>query len=214
MLAICARGEKELRLVQKEAEQYGAEVIAITADVSKPKDVDRFISIVENQYGEIDFLINNASIFGPGPLYLADYPDEQFTEVLSLNVLSPFLMTKRVLPGMLARSFGVIIQLTSEAGKTGFAEWGAYGISKFAVEGMSETWADELEDTGVRINLLDPGEMNTEMHAVAVPDCDYPLAHPSEILPVFDYLLSDAAKTTNGKCFEAQTFLAETRDEK
>ncbi|MGD6840819.1 SDR family oxidoreductase, partial [Bacillus thuringiensis] len=107
--------------------------------------------------------------------------------------LNPFLVTKRVLPGMISRGKGSIINLTSEAGKTGFAEWGAYGISKFAVEGLTQTWADELSDTGIRVNMVDPGEMDTEMHEKAVPECDYPLADPRDHLDVFLYLASNAS---------------------
>jgi NAD(P)-dependent dehydrogenase (short-subunit alcohol dehydrogenase family) len=104
------------------------------------------------------------------------------------------------------RNAGSIINLTSEAGKTGFAEWGAYGISKFAVEGLTQTWADELDGTGVRMNMVDPGEMDTDMHDKAVPECDYPLAKPHEHMDVFLYLASDNSQDVSGKRFEAQEF--------
>ncbi|WP_332633848.1 SDR family NAD(P)-dependent oxidoreductase [Halalkalibacter flavus] len=205
-LAICARGKTEIKTVQNELEKYGAEVIALSADVSNPNDVERFVSVTENHFGRIDTLINNASIFGPGPLYLADYPDLVLKNVLEVNIMNPFLMTKRVLPGMLARHKGSIINLTSEVGKTGYAEWGAYSISKFAVEGMTQIWADELIDTGVRINLVDPGEMDTAMHEIAVPNCEYELANPSEVIDVFDYLASSESHLATGQRFEAQSF--------
>ncbi|MFD1738201.1 SDR family NAD(P)-dependent oxidoreductase [Bacillus salitolerans] len=206
-LAICSRGEEALQQVKKELESMGAEVIAVIADVAKIRDVDRFVSVVENVYGQIDVLVNNASIFGHGPKLLLDYSAEKFEEVLSVNVMNPFLLTKRVLPGMLSRNEGSVINVTSEAGRTGFAEWGAYGISKFAVEGLTQTWAEELEETGVRINMVDPGEMNTEMHDIAVPSCDYELAEPNEVVGVFLYLGSDQSIAVNGQRFEAQSFL-------
>lgn len=205
-LAICARNGAPLNEVEMEVRAQGAEVAAVVADVSVAKDVDRFVSVAEEAFGRIDVLINNASIFGPGPRLLADYPEESFMEVLRVNTFNPFLVTKRVLPGMLMRNEGSVINLTSEAGKTGFAEWGAYGISKFAVEGLTGTWADELQETGVRINMVDPGEMNTDMHEEAVPDCDYPLAEPHEHMDVFLYLASDDAKDVSGERFEAQEF--------
>jgi NAD(P)-dependent dehydrogenase (short-subunit alcohol dehydrogenase family) len=205
-LAICARNGGPLNEVEKEIRAQGAEVVAVVADVSVSKEVDRFVSVAEEVYGRIDVLINNASIFGPGPRLLADYPEDVFLEVLRVNTFNPFIVTKRVLPGMLMRSEGSVINLTSEAGKTGFAEWGAYGISKFAVEGLTGTWADELQETGVRINMVDPGEMNTNMHEQAVPDCDYPLAEPHEHMDIFLYLASDAAKDVSGERFEAQGF--------
>ncbi|WP_113927268.1 SDR family oxidoreductase [Bacillus sp. P14.5] len=205
-LAICARGEEKLKEVQLELERTGAEVVAVAADASNPRDVERFVSITESTYGRVDVLINNASVFGRGPCLLLDYPNEEFQEVLRVNAMNPLMMTKRVLPGMLSRKTGSIINLTSEAGKTGFAEWGAYGISKFAVEGMTQTWADELEETGVRMNMVDPGEMDTEMHDKAVPHCDYELAEPSDVVDVFLYLGSDQASGVNGQRFQAQNF--------
>ncbi|MCG7343745.1 SDR family oxidoreductase [Sporosarcina sp. ACRSL] len=211
-LAICARGEELLRKVELEARDLGAEVIAINADVSITKDVDRFVSIVEEAYGRVDVLINNASTFGPGPTLLIDYPDLNFEEVLRVNTLNPFLVTKRVLPGMLTRNKGRILNITSEAGKTGFAEWGAYGISKFAVEGLTQTWADELEETGVSICMVDPGEMDTEMHKIAVPDCDYDLGDPNEVAEVFVSIALNELMEVNGKRIEAQSFLNERRE--
>lgn len=205
-LAICARGEEKLKEVQSDLERAGAEVLAVAADVSKARDVDRFVSIAEGVYGKVDVLINNASVFGKGPSLLLDYDNEEFEEVLRVNTMNPLLMTKRVLPGMLSRGNGSVINLTSEAGKTGFAEWGAYGISKFAVEGMTQTWSDELSGTGVRMNMVDPGEMDTEMHDKAVPDCDYELADPADVVGVFLYLASDESKEVNGQRIEAQNF--------
>ncbi|MBM7691358.1 NAD(P)-dependent dehydrogenase (short-subunit alcohol dehydrogenase family) [Peribacillus deserti] len=209
-LAICARHEQELVKVKAEAEQNGVKVLAVSADVSVPRDVERFTAVAEDHFGRIDVLINNASTLGPSPIpNLLDYPEDDYAEVLRVNAVSPFLVTKRVLPGMLQRNYGSIINVTSEAGHTGYAGWGAYGISKFAVEGLTETWAEELSRTGVRINMVDPGEMNTEMHDLAVPDCDYELADPKEVVPVFLYLASEDALLINGIRFQAQEFREE-----
>jgi NAD(P)-dependent dehydrogenase (short-subunit alcohol dehydrogenase family) len=208
-LALCARNEFELQIVKDQAEKLGGNVLAITADVSEPRDVERFVATVEHHYGTIDVLINNASILGPSPMpLLLDYPEEDFSEVLKVNTLGPFLVTRRVIVGMLQRNYGSIINVTSEAGHIGYAGWGAYGISKFAIEGMTEIWADEVRDTGVRVNMVDPGEMNTHMHAMAVPDCDYELAEPQDVLDVFLYLSSDKTKDINGQRFQAQEFAA------
>ena len=205
-LAICARSEEKLQMVKGAAESLGAVVLAVTADISKSRDVERFVAMAENAYGHIDVLINNASILGPSPMpLLLDYPEEDFAEVLRVNAVSPFLVTRRVIPGMLERNVGSIINVTSEAGHTGFAGWGAYGISKFAVEGLTQTWADELSETNVRVNMVDPGEMDTDMHQLAVPDCDYPLAMPEDVVDIFLYLASDKAAGINGQRFAAQS---------
>jgi len=206
-LAICSRKAEELNLVKLEAEKRGAEVLAVPTDLSISREVERFVGMTEEAYGRVDVLINNASILGPSPMpLLLDYPEEDFEQVLKTNAISPFLVTRRVLPGMLQRNHGSIINLTSEAGNVGYAGWGAYGISKFAVEGLTETWADELSSTNIRVNMVDPGEMDTDMHRLAVPDCDYPLAKPENIVDVFLYLASEKSVGVNGIRFEAQAF--------
>ncbi|MBT2663627.1 SDR family oxidoreductase [Bacillus sp. ISL-45] len=205
-LAICSRSEKILEKVKREAEGLGAEVLAIRADVSLPGDVERFVALTQEVYGQIDVLINNASIVGPSPIpLLLDYPEDDFAEVLRVNVVSAFLVSRRVIPVMLERNEGSIINVTSEAGHVGYAGWGAYGISKFAVEGLTQTWADELSHTNVRVNMVDPGEMDTEMHQLAVPDCDYPLAKPEDVVNIFLHLASDQSRGINGQRFEAQS---------
>ncbi|SDB87381.1 SDR family NAD(P)-dependent oxidoreductase [Shouchella lonarensis] len=203
-LVLAARGADQLYQLERELKKEGATTLVMPGDLSKEEDVERFVSLALAEFGRIDVLINNASIFGPGPTLLLDYAQEEMTRVMHMNTMLPFLVTKKVLPAMLENKRGVVITLTSEAGKTGFAEWGAYGISKFAVEGMIETWADELDGTGVQMYLVDPGEMNTDMHAIAVPDCDYPLAEPEERLPIFHYLATGEAPT--GTRFEAAAF--------
>ncbi|WP_449621824.1 SDR family NAD(P)-dependent oxidoreductase [Robertmurraya sp. Marseille-Q9965] len=204
-LAICSRYEEALQAVKREVELLGANVLAIPADLSQARDVERFVAVTETTYGQIDVLINNASILGPSPMpLLLDYLEDDFTEVLQTNVMSSFLMMKRVIPGMIERNQGSIINVTSEAGHIGYAGWGAYGISKFAIEGLTQTWADELKHTNIRINMVDPGEMDTEMHHLAVPECDYPLAKPEDVVDLFLYLASNRSAHINGQRLEAQ----------
>ncbi|QHT60953.1 SDR family oxidoreductase [Paenibacillus lycopersici] len=206
-LALSARSEAPLMQVKQELEALGAQVLAIAGDMSLSRDVERFVAAAEVVYGGVDVLINNAAILGPSPIpLLLDYPEEDYADVLRVNAVGPFLVTRRVLANMLVRGEGSIINVTSEAGETGYAGWGAYGISKFAVEGLTETWADELQETAVRVNMVDPGEMDTEMHALAVPDCDYALADPREVTDAFLYLASGASRSVNGQRLLAQQF--------
>lgn len=211
-LAICARRKNELNEVKKEAEAFGTEVLAVVADVSNSRDVEKLVALTEETYGRIDVLINNASILGPSPMpLLLDYPEDDFLEVIRVNSYSPFLVARRVLPIMLKQNAGSVVNVTSEAGHVGYAGWGAYGISKFAVEGLTETWADELGETNVRMNMVDPGEMDTEMHALAVPDCDYELANPNDVVDIFLFLASDASNDINGQRLKAQEFGKESQ---
>ncbi|MDB4895640.1 MAG: 3-oxoacyl-ACP reductase, partial [Firmicutes bacterium] len=159
-LAVCARDGAALAGVAAELRAAGARVVSIRADVADLHDVERLVSLTLQEYGRIDVLVNNASIFGPSPTpLLLDYPAEDFAEVLKVNTVGPFLVTRQVLGAMLQRGAGSVINVTSEAGAVGYAGWGAYGVSKFAVEGLTETWAAEVAAAGVRVNMVDPGEM-------------------------------------------------------
>jgi NAD(P)-dependent dehydrogenase (short-subunit alcohol dehydrogenase family) len=181
-------------------------IITVSADLSRQEDVERVVAITLHDFdGRLDILVNNASTIGPSPMpYLLDYPLEDFRYVINTNLIAPFLLIKKLMPAMIENG-GSIVNITSDAGSTGYPGWGAYGISKFGIEGMSQTWAAELQGTGVRVNYVDPGNMNTGMHRAAEPDEDpRQWADPAEITEVFVYLASDESKDINGKKFRAQ----------
>jgi NAD(P)-dependent dehydrogenase (short-subunit alcohol dehydrogenase family) len=182
------------------------DMVVIEADVSKARDIERIVASTLAQFkGHLDVLVNNASTIGPSPMPdLLDYPVEDFRSVLDTNLIGPFLLIKSALPAMI-ESGGSIINVTSDAGQVGYPGWGAYGISKFGLEGMSQTWASELENTEVRVNWVDPGSMNTAMHRAAEPEEDpSEWADPADVTDVFVFLASDASKGVTGKRFQAQ----------
>jgi len=207
-VAIAARrreGLEEVRAAVREAAPE-ARVLLIVADLRRQEDVERTVATTLSEFaGRLDVLVNNASSIGPTPLpYLLDYPLEDFRSVLDTNLVAPFILIKKALPAMVERG-GSIINVTSDAGVVGYPTWGAYGISKFGLEGLSQTWAAELEGSGVRVNWVDPGDMNTEMHRQADPEEDpAQWADPAEVTEVFIYLASDESKNVNGRRFQAQ----------
>jgi len=207
-LSIVARHVDKLNEVREEIRRIAAKIgiVAIEADVSKPRDIERIIATTLAQFkGRLDVLVNNASTIGPSPMSnLLDYPVEDFREVIDTNLIGPFLLIKTALPAMIERG-GSIINVTSDAGQIGYPGWGAYGISKFGLEGMSQTWASELEDSGMRVNWVDPGNMNTAMHRAAEPEEDpEEWANPADVTDVFVFLASDESKGVTGKRFQAQ----------
>src|SRR5262245_4560839 len=169
-LALTARSADRLAAVRREvaAVNPATDVLVVAADLTRAEDVERVAATtLAANGGRLDVLVNNASALGPTPLpYLLDYPADAFREVLATNLLAPFLLIQKLLPALVERR-GVILNVTSDAGVVGYPGWGAYGISKFGVEGLSQTWATELEGSGVRIHWIDPGSMNTAMHRAA-----------------------------------------------
>lgn len=207
-IAIVARGVEQLKEVRDRIQEVAphTQVLAIAADLTRQEDIERVVATTLSEFnGRLDVLVNNASSIGPSPMpYLLDYPLEDFRNVINTNLIAPFLLIKKTLPAMIENG-GSIINVTSDAGVTGYPGWGAYGISKFGIEGMSQTWAAELEDSNVRVNWVDPGNMNTAMHRAAEPEEDpTQWADPADVTEVFVYLASDESQHVNGERFHAQ----------
>ncbi len=207
-LSICAREPTTLNAVRKEVENLGGEVLSINADVSERRDVERLVAETLLRYDHIDVLVNNASFLGPSPMpLLIDTPTDEYELVLRTNVLGPFMLAKAVLPSMIEQRNGSIINVISDAGIEAYENWGAYGASKAALLQMTRIWAAELKGTGVRVNAVDPGEMNTQMHALAMPEEDpskYP--KPEDVVEVFLYLASNRSRRLNGRKLTATEF--------
>jgi NAD(P)-dependent dehydrogenase (short-subunit alcohol dehydrogenase family) len=152
-------------------------VHGIVGDVSLKHDIHAIALQIVGDLGGLDILVNNASSLGPVPLQLlGDTQCEDFEMALVTNVLGPFRLTKALL-GALSSSArqgrpAVVLNISSDAAITPYPTWGAYGASKAALHHMTRIWAAELADTGIRFLSLDPGDMDTALHALAVPDAD------------------------------------------
>ena len=133
--------------------------------------------------GPIDVLVHNASTLGPVPLrLLLDTDCEDVERAFAVNTVGPVRLTKAVAGPMVLRGRGVVVHVSSDAATSAYPRWGAYGMSKAALDHLNRIWAAELDGTGVRFVSVDPGEMNTRMHADAMPEADpATLADPAEV---------------------------------
>jgi NAD(P)-dependent dehydrogenase (short-subunit alcohol dehydrogenase family) len=203
-LVINSRSEESIRPVAEEARDLGAEVLAVPADVSVGADIEGLVGAAVERFGRIDVLVNNAGLLGPR-VPIEEYPEDEWRRVLEANLTAPFLLTKALVPHM--PEGGSIINVTSGVSIQGRPRWGAYSVSKFGLEGLTQILAAELEERGIRVNSVDPGSMRTDMRAAAYPDEDpNTLVTPEENTGVFLYLASDESKGITGERFKAQEF--------
>ncbi|MEZ9510279.1 YciK family oxidoreductase [Vibrio breoganii] len=159
---------------------------------------------IEGQYGRLDGLLHNAGVLGMISPF-DQIEEDTFDEVMQINVKAQFLMTQALLPLVRKAEFGRIVFTSSTVGHIGRALWGSYAISKFATEGMMQVLADELSNTNVRINAINPGATRTSMRAGAYPAEDSAtLKTPQDIMPLYLYLMSEQSQEISGLCVDAQ----------
>ena len=152
-------------------------VAGIVGDIARKDDIYPIALQALGALSGIDVLVNSASSLGPVPLaLLGDTECEDVERALAANLLGPFRLTKALLGALRASAAdgrgGVVLNVSSDAASTPYPGWGAYGASKAALAQMSAIWNLELEGEGVRILSIDPGDMDTPLHALAVPDAD------------------------------------------
>ncbi|MGB2079037.1 MAG: YciK family oxidoreductase [Vibrio sp.] len=159
---------------------------------------------IEAQFGRLDGLLHNAGLLGVlSPFHQIE--EKSFDDVMQVNVKAQFLMTQALLPVLLKSNDARIVYTTSTVGHVGKAYWGSYAISKFATEGMMKTLADEMSDTVVRVNAINPGATRTKMRASAYPAEDAQiLKTPQDIIPLYVYLMAPEGKGEHGQCIDAQ----------
>jgi len=176
-----ARGAAELEDVVAGIRAAGGEAHALPADVGDKQAIHPLAGAAAALVGPIDLLVHNASTLGRVPLVpLLDTECEDLERTLAVNLVGPFRLTKAIAGGMAIRGGGTVVHVTSDAAVSAYPTWGAYGLSKAAHDHMLRIWAEELPQ--VRFLSFDPGEMNTRMHADAMPDADpATLADPDDV---------------------------------
>ncbi|WAS97034.1 SDR family oxidoreductase [Nannocystis punicea] len=194
-VALVAREAAALAAAVASLRAEGLVAEAIVGDVGDKQAIHPIAHQAAALLGPVDLLIHNASTLGPTPLrLLLDTECEDFERALQVNLLGPFRLSKVIAGAMALRGRGTIVHVSSDAAVEAYPRWGAYGASKAALDHLSRTWAAELEGTGVRVLAVDPGEMDTQMHADAIPEADRAsLADPADVARAIAAMVLDPA---------------------
>ena len=169
------------------------------------EDYDRLSGAIEAQWGRLDGLVHNAGVLGGRtPIEHHDVADWQ--RVLHVNLTAPFILCRCLLPLLFQSADASVVFTSSGVGRRGKAYWGAYAVSKFGVEGLSQVLADELANKpNIRVNVINPGATRTSMRAAAYPAEDPEhLKTPEEILGAYLYLLGPDSRGITGRSYDAQ----------
>jgi NAD(P)-dependent dehydrogenase (short-subunit alcohol dehydrogenase family) len=164
-----------------------------------PEHYEQLQADIFSNFGQLDGLIHNASIIGT-MMPIEQYDIKLWYSTMQINVNAVFMLTQYLIPALNKSTDARVLFLSSSVGREARAYWGAYGVSKFAIEGLSKTLSEELEKTNIRVNSLDPGRMKTEMRRAAYPaeNADKnPL--PESKSPAMVYLMSEETKDLNGE---------------
>ncbi len=202
-VVLTARDEAGLRAVADAIEAAGGQATVHAAELTS---ADARAALARAA-GPVDVLVNNAGVLGPlGPVW--ECPLEAFEQALAVNVTAGFDLVRLLVPGMRQRGRGVVINVSSSVGVAGRAGWGAYSVTKFAVEGLSQTLAADLEGSGVACAVINPGGTRTDMRAEAVPGEDpATLPSPDDITEPFVLLAAARGADHNGVRWNARDFL-------
>jgi len=180
-------------------------IYPICLEGAAEKDYEDMHNRLEETFGHLDGLLHNAGELGQRTP-IANYTLSTWQKVMQVNVTAEFMMTKALLPLLEKSESASLIFTTSGVGRIGKPYWGAYAISKFATEGLSQVLANELEGvSNIRVNCLNPGPTRTRMRATAFPaENPATVKTPKEIMPLYLYLMGPDSQTTTGQSLDAQ----------
>ncbi|HYE72159.1 MAG TPA: SDR family oxidoreductase [Blastocatellia bacterium] len=199
-VTVVARHKPELDAVIREIKLNGGIAYGVIADVGDKENIYPIVGQTAALAGPIDVLINNASTLVPVPLkLLADTDCEDFERALQVNTIGPFRLIKAVAGSMVLRGSGVIINISSDAAVQAYPTWGVYSASKAALDHLTRIAAQEFANTGIKLFSIDPGEMDTQMHADAMPDADPTvLQSPDRVAEVISKIIRYSDKIESG----------------
>ena len=205
---LLGRTVRKLEAVHAEIDKLGApeaSIVPLDLERALAADYEAVADAIEKRYGRLDGLLHNAALLGAlTPIEQYDVP--MFMRVMHVNVTAEFVLTRQLLPLLRASKDAALLFTSSGVGNVGRAYWGAYSISKFAVEGMAQVLSQELENTSaVRVNVIDPGKARTSMRRAAYPsETPESLPTPESLTAPYLALLGPASLGVTGLRFRAQ----------
>jgi 3-oxoacyl-[acyl-carrier protein] reductase len=179
--------------------------IGIGGDMSAQPDIDVLVGRVVDKFGRIDILVNNAAISRRSAL--TRVTDEEWAEVIRVNLTGPMFVTRAVVPVMKRQGRGVILNVISGAGTQGIPGFSSYAASKGGLVGLTMTWAKELERFGIRVNALSPSALTDMMRQLPVEllgPMEGDLADPADVAEVALFLVSDLGRSVRGQIVSAR----------
>jgi NAD(P)-dependent dehydrogenase (short-subunit alcohol dehydrogenase family) len=183
-----------------------ASIVPLDLERALAAEYEAAATAIDKRYGRLDGLLHNAALLGAlTPIDQYDVPT--FMRVMHVNVTAAFVLTQHLLPLLRASPDASVLFTSSAVGKRGRAYWGAYSVSKFAVEGLTQVLAHETEgNSTVRVNIIDPGKTRTAMRRQAYPsEPQESLPAAESLTPAYVALLGPASRGITGRRFEAQT---------
>ncbi|HTK87351.1 MAG TPA: SDR family NAD(P)-dependent oxidoreductase [Nitrospiraceae bacterium] len=201
-VVLCSRTKRQLAETMSSIASIGGEAVARVADIGIAREAEALVRLAVTHYGSLDILINNAGILGPR-VSVIEYPHREWTQVLRINLNGTFFMSQAAAKVMALQGAGSIITVSSSVGRQGRGLWGAYAVSKFGVEGLSQVMADELQSAGVCVVTFNPGGTQTAMRAKAYPGEDPAAVRaPAEAARALVRLVANLSTDLSGQAFD------------
>ena len=198
----------KLEVIYDEIESLGAPqpaILPLQLSTASPHDYETLVQTLENQFGRLDGILHNAGILGERSS-LAEYPIDVWDDVLAVNLRAPFIMTQALLPLLSKSEHASVVFASSGVGREARELWGAYSVSKIAIEAVSQIFAKENTAANIRFNCINPGATRTAMRAKAYPNEDpKTLPTPESIMPAYLYLMGDDSLHLSGTSIDAQS---------